>query len=541
MSRAAILAGSVFLCAAVADTRAQDRQGWGRGPDSWPAEASVVVERLPAGGYVARDPRTAAVVARDAADAGKVVNAAVAAVAASTSGGLIFFRGGSYSVTTRIDLVGVDHVGLAGAGDAELTGGGGALILIDGASSHITIRDLAFRSSAGAGVNVLYGKQVRILDCVFEDLGDSAIKARVGDDPTKPVEGLWIERCVVRRSAGARAIHIYRTYGLFLRDNLVEDCAATGIGVFRESNPVLVAGNICRNNGVTVAEHGIFVGGGSRQVVIRDNVCTGNGGNGIEAASGPFPSPSTRAPEYLITGNMCLGNGVGGSGATRVGIFITGRDHVVSHNVVRGNSGAGIQVGYADHAHRILITDNVVANNNTAGNQVLLYGAGIALTASSNGSVRDQEIVIRGNIITQDSSSGGQLAGIYIPDQSDGVRVEQNHLSGMPQPVIQWGKNASRVEVRDNTGFGTEARGELRASFASSNSGTLALDLSGELNVDEVLVDLAADSLQLTATSGPSAGSFHYWFSHAGGAVFDVHWVSSAPLSSVSFVWRYAD
>jgi len=491
-------------------------------------------------------------------DATSVINEAIEETA-SEGGGMIFIKPGLYSLGGRLNIVKVNNITIMGTDGTILTDPcSNSAMLIDEDSNNITLHRLTFRDCNGTGINLLQGSNIRILDCVFENIQQSAIQVRVGDDPNYPVENLWITGCHIRAAGlnGTRAIHIYRTKNLFVQNNLVEDCNGTGINIQHASERVICANNILLNNGRELAAgHGIFIGSNSAYVTIRGNVITGNGGNGIEAASsslyniedeeGNVIERGPRSPLYVITDNICVGNGFAGRGS---GIYITGRDHVVSNNLCRDNGGDGIHVGFPNVVSRIVIQGNVIGNNNKMNLTNFMWGSGIALTdlgaVNEPPPLDDQLLLIRDNLIYKDSDSN-QLRAIYCAIDSDGILIEGNRVEGHDQPQIEWDPSADHIIVRRNPGFRTEAfDSAISKPFAPDTNGVVDVNLADYLDdVNEGIVAIDPNLFRVTprATSagGYGGGYFNYWVEQTSDTIMGIYWDSGILRTEVGFNWMY--
>ena len=508
-------------------------------------ESDYVVSLAPDGEtYYARDGRYGNVV-YEHTDAGRVIQTAIDSLDVD-AGGRVFIKAGTYELERRVDIEDRSHVEIVGTEGSILTAPDlGAVVYISGAD-HITFRKLSFVDCGGKGINCVTGDYIRIEDCTFDNLVDSAIQARIfsSEDPLK---GMWIQGCHVRAAnqdsttaTGRGAIYLYCIDGLFIQDNLVEGCGNIGISVQRCTDRAVITDNVVRDNDsetIHGAGHGIYVGSNSPQsadVTIRGNVITGNGGNGIEAGSGTG-DPGSR---YVITDNICDANGMEEAPHYRSGIYITGSHHVVANNVCTRNGGDGIKVGYAYMARRTLVVDNVISDNNAGGDTTPQFSSGIACMGSGGEEVTPQSVVIRGNLITNDT--GTQIHAVYCVDESDGILIEGNHVLGHEVPQISWDPASSEMVVRGNLGFATACRGSALDSTGGV-TGSIDVDLASELEIDDVISSLDPLAFSVTPTSGDSQGFFNHWVEPLGGTTFRIHWASGLEQSEVSFVYAYDD
>lgn len=481
-----------------------------------------------------------------AKDATSVINKAIEQTALE-GGGMIFIKPGEYELTGRLDIIGQENITIMGTDGTILTDPcAGTAMLIDEDSNNITLNRLTFRDCNDICLNIKDCNNIRILNCVFDDIADHAIQVRIADDPERPVENLRISGCYLRGagSSGTASLHVYRAKNLFIQNNLFEDCGGGAINVQRVSERVICSDNIVRNNGFVAGEGpGIYIGSSSAYVTIRGNIVTGNAGLGLEAASGSMYSikdndgnvieRGPRAPLYVITDNIFVENGVL---TGKHGIWITGRDHVVSNNLCLENGGSGIRVGYANDSSRIVIQGNVVGNN----------GSGITVAdeiSALPNPPEDQLLVIRDNLIYNDPNSN-QTRAIYCGTGADGILIEGNRVEGHDKPQIAWDPAADHIIVRGNPGFRTEAFDIVTETFVADTNGVVYVDLADYLDdVNEGIVVIDPNLFRVTprATSGGgySGGYFNYWVDQISDTNMGIYWDSGVARTEVGFNWIY--
>jgi parallel beta-helix repeat protein len=433
------------------------------------------------------------------------------------------------------------------------------MVLIDEGASNVTLERLNFWDSPQSMViNCKHGTNVHIQNCAFDNVGGPAIQVRIIDDVENPVENLWITGCRINGS-GETGIHAYRTHNLFVTDNVVQNCQKGGISIQNGSERVVCANNTVRSNGLASSGgNGLYIGGVSNALV-TGNMVVDNGGAGLEAASSPTldePPRSPRWPRFIVTDNVFVGNGTVIRGS---GIYITGHDHVVGRNLCLNNGSDGIQVGYASDAHHIVIQGNVVGNNNRSGFTSALWGSGIAVTAATqefSGLIPDDQfLLIQNNLVYSDQQLGSnaQLHAIYCGlspanQYPRGILIEGNRVYGPEQPLVVWDSDATNIVVRRNTGFRTEAAGQVEdgsLAFGEASSGLIELDLTSYLDVFDVLPAADLSLLQVTPVGGTgyAASRLTFWVapSTTSDTTVEINWETDAstPLDDVQFNWRY--
>jgi CSLREA domain-containing protein len=129
--------------------------------------------------------------------------------------------------------------------------------------------------------------------------------------------------------------------------NLVSGNWATGIRMIRDANGNLVQGNLIGVNatvtGILLNDRGVQIRGGSNNQVIG-NAIIGNGNDGVLVYDG--------ATDNTIAGNVIAYNGFGPyaegeDGYSGIWIWMaTGARNRIQSNVIFGNAGFGIDIGY---------------------------------------------------------------------------------------------------------------------------------------------------------------------------------------------------
>jgi parallel beta-helix repeat protein len=232
----------------------------------------------------------------------------------------------------------------------------------------------------------------------------------------------------------------HRASGVTIAGNTISGC---GFGILTDhgSNKFSVTGNVVTGS----TDSGIGFDEGSWSMVATGNTCQGNGNAGIIVTDG---QTGRRTHDITVTGNVCTDN-------ANDGIVFSGTDlFTCSGNTVARNSiGIRTTVGYAQNARRGNIVGNTVMDNiaqgmyltastknctvaanriggngshglemlsvsridvkhNTSSNNNSSNGAGFVCGIKLSGTSADNVIV--GNTCTNDVSTFGQHAGIYL-------------------------------------------------------------------------------------------------------------------------------
>lgn len=179
-----------------------------------------------------------------------------------------------------------------------------------------------------------------------------------------------IRNVIVRRCSGEGILVAYGKGNTIVENCFVEE-NNHGINIHHISGSVLVRNNICKRNGIHKPQYGgigIFVEG-VENVSITGNVCQDNTWAGIVWMGGADEVRGIKYPskDCLIADNICIGNGSQG------GIFLNGtysdtRRFLVNANICKNNESNGIwgfKVGEG------LITNNMCLNNKGFGIQLV--------------------------------------------------------------------------------------------------------------------------------------------------------------------------
>lgn len=495
-------------------------------------------------------------------DAQAVIQQAINDVKAD-GGGKVFIKPGQYPLNSVIKIEDVKKLTIEGTDGTVISTSSsiGTAIRIDLQSDKITLHRLTFKDCSQIAINCISGTNIKITDCCFDSIQSSAIQGRVSADPDKLLENVWILRCHIIKSnvdpaySGTSArggIYFHKTQNLFIENNIVEECGSGGITIANHSSSVICNNNIVKNNDSNSIDgqgHGIYIGA-CDNVTISGNLISGNGGNGIEAASGEYTADGDRGPLFIITDNIVIDNGKhrtteATSASYRSGIYITGRDNIVSNNTCRDNWANGIQVGYADRSSRIIVQGNIVGNNNRGEATQPKFGSGIVCSgpAGSDNTNYDQLVLIQDNLVYNDENCW-QIQAIFCVEGSDGITIEGNRVEGHLQPQIYYDPTSTLITVRRNKGFRTETTGYIEvASPSPKNYGIVPIDLSPYLDIDDIpgirlnmsyfdvsIVDLAKGSL---------GGYFNYWVEQTSDTTFELYWDSEIPRHGVNISYIY--
>lgn len=355
---------------------------------------------------------------------------------------------------------------------------------------------------------------------------------------------MWIENCLID-AAGLAAdssgspnytgIRLKQTRDIFIRNNVVQFCGSTGIA--GGAGRVIIENNISSFNDVNDVYgqgHGIIVGGGATDVLIRGNIVQENGGNGIEAG---FGAASAR---YIITENIAVANGLYPTGPSgfnyRNGIYASSSDSsefVLSNNVCVDGNGPGIKIGHAGEFKNIVVKGNICGNN---GRGTLttnpFYSSGLVLVGPDdpdpNAPPFDEKIQIVDNLIFDDQDPPTQVRGIYCRGRVDGVLIEGNRVYGNgdgsgPQQ-IDYTANPNMI-VRRNVGFATEGGGSFTIS-----SGDVILVPHG--------LDIPPNRYYIHVTPHADLTGNGFWIAGADATNVEVR-LSSPVVGPVEFGWSY--
>jgi len=411
----------------------------------------------------------------------------------SETGGKIFVKAGTYEMTNLILL----RSGIILEGESSGFAKGTVfttdeLVFIDDiffslqGMEHILLKSLAFHniyrcshdSDNTTKVISLNGLNfVTIEDCYFDDCGGSAVFNATNDS-----DGITISKCFLSRvgsdSYGLNTTENYNYSGIAFHKTKnvlidgcdIRNCGSSGIVVWSASHQVKIVNCTVIDNDqkrVFGQGHGIIVGGGygetepkTEEVIISENHCLNNGGNGIEANS-------LYGKKTIVSNNICIGNGFNPVGTSehpqyRAGIYTGHYNTLVCGNQVEDNYGNGIKVGNEqDGWANTMVSGNFIGNNNKGWyeGQEKYKQAGITMNVGypTEESGFIPKTVIRDNII-YNKEDEHQYFGVLIRTGAKNFVVEDNYFYGNLIGV-DWTEDRNSGIVRRNTGFNTETTG----------------------------------------------------------------------------------
>jgi parallel beta-helix repeat protein len=164
--------------------------------------------------------------------------------------------------------------------------------------------------------------------------------------------------------------------------------------------------------------------------IVRNNVASRNGADGIHVISGVTPPDSDG---NTIEGNTFTGNGR--TNSDRFGILVAwSNNNTVRDNIASKNPGGGISLHYADSnsVYRNVTDDNGVVED---GN-----GAGIGLFGSNSNTVSDNE------------ASGNALSGISVADGGNNVFTSNESHGNKEWGFTDWSEAADTFSENRCTG-----------------------------------------------------------------------------------------
>jgi len=255
---------------------------------------------------------------------------------------------------------------------------------------------------------------------------------------------------------GNWGVYLSRVYDALLKDNVISGNESHGV-LTSIGGPLFFYGNKIGTNAAGTADLGNAWAGieiSSRQVVIRDNVISGNNTHGIYLDS----NVTTQA---VIENNRIGTNDAGTAalGNTSTGIYFEGdpKDNLVTGNIIGGNGSHGIWL-YNAYVRDNLIADNYIGTNasdtdlgnggsgvhisqtslggpddNTIEHNTIAYNGGDGVTITGSGSL--------GNTVRENSIHSNDGIGIDLGD--DGVTANDatdsdsgpNHLQNYPHNI----------------------------------------------------------------------------------------------------------
>jgi len=293
------------------------------------------------------------------------------------SGGVVYIREGTYTVSSSIAIIS-SNVTLVGAGAATkifLANGANVDVISATWGQNIVIANLcidgnkANQTAASSGIKFTNVENSRISGCRIEKSKDCGVYL---DSSSRNV----ITNSTVE-SGGNLGIYLSSSNNNTVMGNTIESNSDDGIHLYSGSNNNTVMGNTIESN----SSDGIFCSGSNNNTVM---------GNTIESNSG--------IGIYLYSGsnnNTVMGNTIKSNSSD--GIFCNGaNNNTITGNTSESNGGSGIQL-YSS------------SNNSVTGNTIKSNGSYGIMIASSNNNV------VVGNVVMNNSKSvAGAYDGIYI-------------------------------------------------------------------------------------------------------------------------------
>jgi parallel beta-helix repeat protein len=389
-------------------------------------------------------------VGNDIADDTTAINAAI--TAAGTTG-VVFFPPGTYKVTgltvsansrlvgsgarvsalalansanlpvlrftTAVTQAYVGHLGIDGnkTNNTSPGGSGNQGIACEGAE-RLTVEHCRIFNTYSNGIEVAEGNYCRILNNEITGAGNTT-------------------------TSGSAAIRLFGNSSVRSNDNLIQgnylDGNVSGIYLIGDTTlPMLrnqILGNIVVNcTGTSPAfgqDGGIAAANGQHDLVIADNVVSGNTGRGIHVFG--------ECKGIVIQSNTVRDCGVTNQvSGIDVGDNDTDSGYLVSHNYVEGSGAAGI---YITSNRDSSFIGNVLKNNGKATALDVMVRAGIVMNDSTGaGTYPVQDNIISGNRCYDTQGTKTQKYGInqytggassYLRNQVIGNNVRDNATAGI--------------------------------------------------------------------------------------------------------------
>ena len=207
----------------------------------------------------------------------------------------------------------------------------------------------------------------------------------------------------------------------------------------RSSNSHILEGNLIGTDTTGATDKGngnwgVYLTGAS-DVLLRDNVISGNDSHGVATSSGS---------RIHVYGNKIGANAAGTAdlGNTGAGVHIQSRSVVVRDNVISGNDSHGVHLA-SSAAQEALVENNRIGTNDAGNFDLGNTGSGIYISAS-----REAEIYT--NVIGGNDSHGVSLTGSGTYD----TLIAENYI-GTNASGADLGNGGSGVHIensaRDNT------------------------------------------------------------------------------------------
>ncbi len=230
---------------------------------------------------------------------------------------------------------------------------------------------------------------------------------------------------------------------------------------------------------INPGEHGIYVAG-SKSLVIRGNIITGSGSQGIHTGTCGVKVSRNDAKMVLIDGNI-----------------------IKNQNVQANHSGGGICV--EEPALKVTIVNNQILTNGTLTNgSGNAYSSGIAISSDNN--------VVANNRILM--TSGGNVDGIVVGGGAGtptGNVIHGNTITGGFGEPLLIAANARYTVISGNTLEGTAGGWTISDSGDNTlikdnviTAGGYGIQLSGSSDGDRVIDNVIASTAKYDVSAGPT-------------------------------------
>ena len=340
----------------------------------------------------------------------------------------VFLPPGRYQISNIVFPSRARIMGVPGASRLVYTGGGHFLlgenaehlefdgIVIDGAN-----RPIAPYSEAALRVNNC--KHVVIDNC--EISGSSEIGIQIDRSAGR------VENTKISGAKGNAGFFGLENRGLLFSGNTVEDCANSGVMIYRWSrgeDNTIVTGNRVAN--IAAAKGGTGPWGNGINTYQADSVLVSNN-HVSDCAFSAIRANSCN--NIQITGNTCLR-----SGETAVYSEFAFHGAMISNNVIDGGA-RGVSIANLDHGGRLSVCSNNLIRNIRAEapykDDNYIFGTGIAAEA---------DIAITGNVIERAAGCGVMLGwGHYLRNVVASANVIRQTPTGFYVTVVEGTGTAS--------------------------------------------------------------------------------------------------
>jgi hypothetical protein len=285
---------------------------------------------------------------------------------------------------------------------------------------------LACSAISNVDEGFMYGDNglISFIGCISRDNGDMGIEGDSGSASTLTVNnprGIVIQGCHIYNNAktgiGLSSSNVAR---YIITGNSIESHGESAIALNNNSNSkAVITGNSIHTWGfLNTATHGIQVGGGFDEIVIRDNVLAWGGTGGIVLLAGGAGSALTM--RRIVTG----GNIIREAGTN--GISIAGpATGVIGDDLIDRTGNIGIQIqagGSGQTIQNLRLLGTVVKNSGWS-----IGGPGIRIRTTASGSTVSG-IQLLGVISTDDQAAKTQTFGLTLAES--GCSVQNIRLVG---------------------------------------------------------------------------------------------------------------